>query len=96
MLDRVGRRSLVIAKLINKVDDAIIVEEIGSKNLARISHPPSVFLSAFPSMKFIAFRIGRRERLERSLLALASGDFRSLRLVKWPSRGDFQAENARV
>ena len=87
---------LVVAKLINKVD-AIIVEEIGSKNLARISHLSLLLSSSlFPFDEIYCLQDGGWERLERSLLALTSGDFRSLRLVKWPSRSDFQAENARV
>lgn len=51
-----------VARLVNKVG-AIIVEEVGSKNLARISHHlphlVSLSFSLSPSMEFIAFRMGR-------------------------------------
>lgn len=57
-----------VARLVNKVG-AIIVKEVGSKNLARISHhlprlvslpfSLSLFFSSPPSMEFIALRMGR-------------------------------------
>ena len=59
-----------VARLVNKVG-AIIVEEVGTKNLARISHhlphlvslpfslSLSLSLSSPPSMEFIALRMGR-------------------------------------